>query len=638
MTSVNPSMRLKVKGDTYYVPDPDGRVYFQNNLGSFQMEGKGIDKWIEKLMPLFNGEHTLEELTNGLSDQRRDHIYQIADMLYQNGFVHDWSSQLSHQLSKEIMEKYAPQIEFLNSFTDSAAYRFQLYRQTKVLAVGSGSLLSALVAALLESGLPAIYIATTHSTRTNRERLWELAAHARKEDSEVKLEEIYLQKNDRDGWQKAVQAFQVVLYVQKEGDLEELRVLYSICKEQNKIFIPAICQDQVGIAGPVLRPDADGCFESARRRIHRSSFNNGSCFSAYSPICAAMLANIVVFELLKTITGTSAQENKIFLMNLETMEGEWHPFTPHPLVTGGARVKWVQDTNLLFEQRTHQNGSYDLPAFFGSLTSDQTGIFHTWDEGDLEQLPLAQCRVAVVDPLSEGPVELLADIVCSALTHDGARREAGLAGIEAYASRMAKPLLGTEEFVGIGAGETVPEAVTRGLQKSLTAELRKQLENHQTAVYPVELNSIEDKHSLFYLQALTIMNGPPTVCLGEEISGFPVVWIGTNDRWYYSACLHLTMGLRTALQQALWVNHNPSLSQTTTYGINPSSIVVKEKLPHSLVIPTVEEAAHSEMLKAALSSLRRNNKELFVCELELEQVFKEELAGVFGVLLRKDES
>ncbi len=66
MTSVNPSMRLKVKGDTYYVPDPDGRVYFQNNLGSFQMEGKGIDKWIEKLMPLFNGEHTLGELITGV--------------------------------------------------------------------------------------------------------------------------------------------------------------------------------------------------------------------------------------------------------------------------------------------------------------------------------------------------------------------------------------------------------------------------------------------------------------------------------------------------------------------------------------------------------------------------------------------
>lgn len=636
MTSVNPSMRLKVKGDTYYLPDPDGRVYFQNNLGSFQMEGKGIDKWIEILMPMFNGEHTLGELTDGLSDQRRNHVYLIANMLYQNGFVHDWSSQLPHQLAKEIMDKYAPQIEFLNSFTDSGAYRFQLYRQTKVLAVGSGPLLAALAAALLESGLPALYIATPHSIETNRERLLELAAHARKEDSEVKLEEIYLPKNDRDAWQEAVQTFQAVLYVQQEGDLEELRMLQSICKEQNKLFIPAICREQLGIAGPVLHPGADGCFESAWRRIHQSSLLNGSCFS---PVSAAMLANIMVFELLKTITGTSAQANQIFLMNLETMEGEWHPFIPHPLVTGGARVKWVQDANQLFEQRLRQNGSSDLPTFFGSITSEHTGIFHTWDEGDLEQLPLAQCRVVVVDPLSEGPAAFLADITCSGLTHDEARREAGLAGIEAYALRMADLLLGSEEeFVGIGAGETVPEAVTRGMQKSVTAELRKQLENHQPAVYPVKLQSIEDEHSLFYLQALTIMNGPPMVCLGEDVSGFPVVWIGTNDRWYYGVGLHLTLGLRTALQQALWATQNPSLRQTTANGFDPSSIVVKERVPHGLVIPTVEEAAHAEMLKAALSSLRQNHIKLFVCELELEHVFKEELAGVFGVLLRKDES
>ncbi|SFJ91920.1 hypothetical protein SAMN05421852_1393 [Thermoflavimicrobium dichotomicum] len=51
MTNLDPFMRLKVKGDTFFLPDPNGGVYFRNNLCSFRIEGWTIDQWIEKLIP-----------------------------------------------------------------------------------------------------------------------------------------------------------------------------------------------------------------------------------------------------------------------------------------------------------------------------------------------------------------------------------------------------------------------------------------------------------------------------------------------------------------------------------------------------------------------------------------------------------
>lgn len=67
MTKLNGSTRLKVKRDTFYLPDSEGGVYFRNNESSFRMKGSTIYQWIETLMPMFNGEQTLEELTDGLT-------------------------------------------------------------------------------------------------------------------------------------------------------------------------------------------------------------------------------------------------------------------------------------------------------------------------------------------------------------------------------------------------------------------------------------------------------------------------------------------------------------------------------------------------------------------------------------------
>jgi putative thiazole-containing bacteriocin maturation protein len=653
MTNLLPSMRLKVKRDTFFLPDPNGGVYFRNNVSSFRMKGSTIDQWIEKLIPMFNGEHTLEDLTDGLPAPYRRRVYEIAETLYQNGFVRDVSQDRPHQLTDEVLKKYASQIEFLDSFVDSGAYRFQTYRQAKVLAVGSGSFFISLVSALLESGLPRFHMLITDSVPTNRMRLLELAAHARKMDPEVAVEEVTLQKEGVNSWREAVQPFDAILYVSQESDVEELRVLHAICREEKKMLLPAICLQQVGVAGPLVHPDSEGCWESAWRRIHQSALYKDQQLHTFSSTAGAMLSNVIVFELFKKVTGVtkSGQNNQFFLLDLETLEGNWHSFMPHPLVTGRAAAEWLQDLDLRLERSSSRGERSRLFPYFSQLTSAESGIFHIWEEGDLKQIPLAQCRVQAVDPLSDGPAELLPDIVCSGLTHEEARREAGLAGIEAYVSRMAAlpvtalcspqkiagSMVEQQEFVGIGAGETVAEGICRGLQKYLTEELGKQQVDQMPPVSQVQLSAIEDERCRFYLQALTTMQGEPMIGLGEEVSGFPVVWVGTSGHWYGSVGLNITMALRKALQQALMKAQNQTAC-LTTQALEVSSVLLEEKVQRSYVIPAYEEMAQSEVLQSTLQVLKRNHKRLLVCDLALEPFLKGELAGVFGVLLREEGS
>ena len=62
------------------------------------------------------------------------------------------------------------------------------------MAIGSGSFFISLVSALMEAGLPTFHVFITDSVPTDRQRLKELVAHARKTDSDVAVDEVQLER------------------------------------------------------------------------------------------------------------------------------------------------------------------------------------------------------------------------------------------------------------------------------------------------------------------------------------------------------------------------------------------------------------------------------------------------------------
>ncbi|HWO78631.1 MAG TPA: putative thiazole-containing bacteriocin maturation protein [Bacillus sp. (in: firmicutes)] len=645
MTKLNSFSRLKVKRDTFYLPDPQGGVYFRNNTSSFRMQGSTIYQWIEKLMPLFNGEHSLEEITKGLTTPYRNRVFEIGETLYKNGFVRDVSLDRPHQLNSIILEKYASQVEFIESFADSGAYRFQEYRQAKILAVGSGPFLVSLVSALIESGLPKFHFMITDPVPTNRIRINELVHNANKDDSEVWVEEVPFEKGaERSFWQAAVQPYDWLLYVSQDGNITELKCLNTICKEQKIAFLPAIYLDHVGLAGPLSDPESGVCWESAWRRIHQSSLLFDRKPQSFSPTAGSILANVTVFEFFKKVTGVagSNQSNQIYKLDLETLEGDWISFIPHPLVVNkSVSPTLVEDLDSRLKQELReQKPSSILLDYFSQLTSEETGIFHTWEERDLNQLPLSQCYVQAVNPVSEGPADLLPEVICSGFTHEEARKNAGLTGIEMYVSQILKTSRNRQDkasvkvpngFIGIGAGETIEEAVCRGLQAYIDEELRKRKIDQLNTNIGLQQRTITDKRCRFYLNALTTLNGTPTICMKEDILGFPVIGVRTNGRWYTRAGLNKTLALRNALQQALLDIQNQVNSAVMQ--VTESEVFLKET---ELDVPAYDEISPLELLKSSIKVLDQNKTRLVVYDLTFEPFLKQALAGVFGVQVREE--
>lgn len=648
MTDVTPPMRLKVNSDTFFVPDPTGTgVYFQNNAGSFHMDGPTVQLWIDRLLPVLDGTRTLASLTEGLPDAHRHRVYDLAGALYRNHFVRDVSGDAAHELPIDILTAYAHQIEFVDHCAGSGPFRFQTYRQTQVLAVGAGSFVQCLVAALFHSGLPHVHVLVTDGLAAHQHRFEELLTHARTLDPTASLHIVRPPAVNSDvAWQPTLEPFKAVLYASETGDSPMLQVLDQVCRGTEKWLLPAQCVAQSGVVGPLLHPDSGGGWLSARRRLHGDSVRKDPRLHAFSSTAAAVLANVAVFELFKLVTGTqsSAWENRLYVLDLETLEGRWHTCLPHPLVTGWLPPVEITDVAQRLQSTPDDGQQADVLAFCEGLTSSETGIFHAWGEGDLGQLPLARCRVDVIDPLGDGPAPLLPAIVCAGLTHEAARRESALAGLEAYVGRLRavitdgppssispdSPATLARPALGIGAGATLAEGVYRGLDDWAARTWTLRNTGSTGSVHKAQLNAVEDDECRFYVQALTTHQQAPLVGIGEPLAGLPVMWVVVGGHWYAGVGLTVTLALRKALQQALLV------AQTEPHPVaSGSQPHWADETSQRLTIPAVASGQWVAVVRGALQTLAQHQRHVVVSDTTLDPVLKQGLAGVFCVSVQE---
>jgi len=638
--TLNLSMRPRVKSDTYVIDDGDGAVYLQNNERSYRLEGATIGRWIEKLLPMFTGVHTLGELTDELPIPYRTRVFDIASVLYENGYIQDVSLDLPHHLSDQVQNSCAEQIDFLENVLGSGAYHFELYRSRTVLVIGMDSSIVSLVSALFESGLPKIHLVIP-ATSVHRPRLEVIVEHARLEDPEADLVEIAMDLTDPNSndWCRVIRPFDLILYVSQTGGIGELQRIEAACRSEGKIFVPATVVYRTGVVGPVIHPDSDISWESGWRRYHETADNQVAEITEVSSTAMALLTNTLVFELFKFVTGITLPDsvNKFYLLDVENLQGDWHYFLPHPLANISGKSASVRDLDSLLAMPADLQPPGRLFEIFRQLTSPSFGIFHTWDEGGLKQLPLAQCRIQPVDPLANETAQLLPEMICTGMNHEEARIEAGWSGVEAYVSRYAKDeSFEIGEFVGVGGGATAVEAVARGLQKCLSEELT-QLCSKQSPLrlMAAKCDGIDDERCAYDWQVLNGILGSISIAFGEKIYGFPVVWVKVDDRWCGSVDFTVTTALQKALESVLILLQNGD--DRGLHQLHTTRSVIFEDTHFERCTITKVDASQVDILKAAITILQAHGQQLKVVDLALEPFLKE-FPAVIGVSLKSEGS
>jgi len=145
-------MRPRLLPDIHLLPSEQG-VVIRGPRHSAAIPMPGIYPWLERIRPFLDGSRQVEELVADLTPQAAQHVRALVDLLVREGFVRDAEGDLPHGLSTGVRQRHSALIDFIASRADSPEYRFERYRNCAPIVFGYGRMVTALVLALLASGV-----------------------------------------------------------------------------------------------------------------------------------------------------------------------------------------------------------------------------------------------------------------------------------------------------------------------------------------------------------------------------------------------------------------------------------------------------------------------------------------------------
>ncbi|MGH3874636.1 MAG: TOMM precursor leader peptide-binding protein [Pseudonocardiaceae bacterium] len=450
----------------------------QNNRRVLRIPGKQVYQWVDRLVPHLDGNRSLAELTDGLSTERAEMVDQLVEMLATAGFVKDVEDDRSHTLSAAEADAYAPEIAFIDYFCDSAAARFQEFRRTRVVAVGSGQTLVALVAANLAVGLRTVEVLVTGECPTDLDRCRRhlKAACQRGPDQTLTVQQVTGWDGDEGAVRAALLPFDAVVHVSDRPMLARAAVLDRVCRADGKVLIQAmVVRDQAWI-GPLTGDDdeQDSGWESAWRRLQATRTGHRRLAFTDDPLApvseylasptAAMVANHASFEVFKYLTGIPVPETRgqLLRVDLETLRTTAHRFRPHPTclpVAAPSSEALAKTVDWLV--RGEPIGEKVFSQQVRECFDDELGLFTGLDEGDLQQLPLNVCGVTISNPALLGDPDEPVTAVGVGTDMGMARRRAAQRACELYAAGVVdqRRLVQGEQVWGFDLAEQRPRLV-----------------------------------------------------------------------------------------------------------------------------------------------------------------------------------
>src|SRR5262245_2533686 len=142
----------KLADDAMFLPSRRG-AYFRNDGHYFVLDEDGTYPLMERLAGAFTGERSVGAICDDHEPQLRPRILALVRQLLEAGILRDERGRRERVLPERIRAHFSSQLAFLAHLDDDCERRFERFRNSPVLLVGSGVTFGACAAALVRNGL-----------------------------------------------------------------------------------------------------------------------------------------------------------------------------------------------------------------------------------------------------------------------------------------------------------------------------------------------------------------------------------------------------------------------------------------------------------------------------------------------------
>ncbi|MFC9228852.1 hypothetical protein ACFTZI_07760 [Streptomyces decoyicus] len=496
-------MRPRLKSDVLYVPTGDG-VHVFGAGADLALRGRSAYQWLDRLAPHLDGSVELDDLVGRLPDDKRQVVHALVGKLRAAGCLIDAGEDLPHRLTRQELETYASEIAFIEYHGDSAARRFETYRDSGMLVVGAGPVFVSLVCSALRSGVRHLRAVCTEEAVTHTERLAELTAEAAVRDPEQRISHIAYEEGRLE--RQVGGQVGAVVHVADGSGVDRALWLDELCREAGTLLVQGLVVDDVAWLGP-----AGADWRSAWMRLDaRGPFRPNAFLTGPAAAVIASHLGLAAFTALTGIAGaTEAADGarKVTRIDLETLRTSTHAFLPHP-----AAAPARPETREEFTRRIERLGAtepLDEDTFSHRAArcfDPYVGVLRGLDEGEFTQVPL---NVTEAVPRAAGA----APVHGAGTDFAAARRDAALRGLASYAAhhpddRRYRPggtvwgwapderrpekaaacrVFATDHEVGVAAGLSWDEAVADGLAQHCVRLALRDVTQGRSRPRPVRL-------------------------------------------------------------------------------------------------------------------------------------------------------
>lgn len=416
-------MRPRLKSDVLYVPTGDG-VHVFGAGADLALRGSSAYQWLDRLAQHLDGSVELDDLVGRLPDDKRQVVHALVGQLHAAGCLVDAAEDLPHRLTRRELETYASEIAFIEYHGDSAARRFETYRDSEIVVVGAGPVFVSLICSALRSGVRHLRAVCTEEAVTNTERLAELTAESAARDPQQEFIHIPCEEGELEGLVAQVGA---VIHIADGGAVDRFLRLDALCRENDTLLVQGLVVDDVAWLGP-----AGADWRSAWLRLDaRGPFRRNAFLTGPAAAVVASHLGLAAFTALTGIVGTTEAADAartVTRIDLETLRTSTHTFLPHP-TAAPARPETREEFTRRIE-RLGATAALDEDVFSRRAArcfDPYVGVLRDLDEGEFTQVPL---NVTEAVPRAEGA----APVHGAGTGFATARRGAALRGLASYAA------------------------------------------------------------------------------------------------------------------------------------------------------------------------------------------------------------